>query len=122
MMPPTAEKWIAVEATVVSCRYQARALSALAFGFRVGEKFRIGFEYYAHGQLYSGEFDSPYAIPQNERLWIRYDPLHPERNTRDEWTGSAPAPTGKPRIWVGVAGSVVLSLLWFAYLRGCFGR
>jgi hypothetical protein len=79
---PQIEPWIATEATVTSCRYQFAGLGNLAFGFSTQEKFRIAFDYYAHGQLYSDEFQSPIAIPQNERIAIAYNPLHPEQNSR----------------------------------------
>jgi hypothetical protein len=71
--------WIATEATVTTCRYQSPGLSTLAFGFQTTKKFRITFDYYAHGRLYSGEFQSSVAIPQNERIPITYNPLDPNR-------------------------------------------
>ncbi len=115
------EGWIATEATVTTCRYQARALSALAFGVRLGEAFRIGFSYYAHGQLYEGQFDSSVAIPQNERIPIAYNPLHPEQNNRVLTTPDIPG-TRSPLIFIAIAGSVILTLVWFAFLRGCAAR
>jgi hypothetical protein len=54
-----APDWIATEATITACRYQSPGLSTLAFGFQTTKKFRITFDYYAHGRLYSGEFQSP---------------------------------------------------------------
>ncbi|WP_433969434.1 hypothetical protein [Tunturiibacter gelidiferens] len=76
------QTWIATEGIVTTCRYQCRGLSTLAFGFQTGERFRIAFDYYAHGRLYSDEFQSPVAIPQNERIPVTYNPLHPEQNSR----------------------------------------
>jgi hypothetical protein len=86
--PVTEQTWIATEATVTTCRYQSPGLSTLALGFQTGEKFRIAFDYYAHGRLYSDEFQSPIAIPQNERILITYNPLHPEQNSRSHATAS----------------------------------
>ena len=114
-----APEWIATEATVITCRYQSRGLSTLAFGFQTGEKFLITFDYYAHGRLYSGDFQSPIAIPQNERIPVTYNPLHPEQNSHNHGSASSTAATRTPIFAIGIAGSVILSLLWLAILRGC---
>ena len=111
------EAWIATNATVTSCRFQFARLNTLSLGIQTGEKFRITFDYYAHGRLYSGEFQSPIAIPQNERIPLTYNPLHPEQNSL---TSSPDArSTRNPLIGIGVAGSILLSLVWLAILRGC---
>ena len=112
-----APEWIATEATVTTCQYQSPGLSTLAFGFQTTQKFRITFDYYAHGRLYSGAFHSPVAIPQNERIPITYNPLDPQQNSRAFIPGATP--TRPPLIAVGIAGSIVLSLLWLAVLRSC---
>jgi hypothetical protein len=112
-----APDWIATEATVTTCRYQSPGLSTPAFGFQTTKKFRITFDYYAHGRLYSGEFQSPVAIPQNERIPITYNPLDPQQNSRSFI--SRTTSTRPPLIAIGIAGSVALSLLWLAILRGC---
>jgi hypothetical protein len=112
-----APAWIATEATVTTCKYQSPGLSTLAFGFQTTKKFSITFDYYAHGRLYSGEFQSPIAIPQNERIPITYNPLDPQQNSRSFILRTTP--TRSPLIALGIAGSVVLSLLWLAILRGC---
>jgi len=112
-----APAWIATEATVTTCKYQSPGLSTLAFGFQTTKKFSITFDYYAHGRLYSGKFQSPVAIPQNERIPITYNPLDPQQNSRSFI--SSTTPTRPPLIAIGIAGSVVLSLLWLAILRGC---
>jgi len=115
----TEQPWIATEATVTTCRYQSPGLSTLAFGFQTSEKFRIAFDYYAHGRLYSDEFQSPIAIPQNERILITYNPLHPEQNNRGRGSGTALKTTRPPILIIGIIGSIVLSLLWLAVLRSC---
>jgi hypothetical protein len=109
--------WIATEATVTACRYQSPGLSTLAFGFQTTQKFRITFHYYAHGRLYSGEFQSSLAIPQNERFPITYNPFDPQQNSRALIPN--PTTTRPPLVTIGIAGSIVLSLLWLAILRGC---
>jgi hypothetical protein len=113
-----APEWIATEATVTTCRYQSPGLSTLAFGFQTTQKFRITFDYYAHGRLYSGEFQSPIAIPQNERFTITYNPLDPQQNSRASSASGAPSPR-RTLIAIGITGSIVLSLLWLAVLRSC---
>ena len=120
--PPEAEPpWIETEATVTTCSYQFAGLSNLAFGFSTQEKFRIAFDYYARFngsvRLYSDEFQSPVAIPQNQRIAIAYNPLHPEQNSRTSGFGARPARS--PLIAIGILGSAALSLLWLAILRGC---
>jgi hypothetical protein len=114
----TEQPWIATQATVTTCRYQSPGLSILAFGFQTTQKFRITFDYYAHGRLYSGEFQSPIAIPQNERIPITYNPLHPEQNSR-ALSPNANSNARPPLIAIGIIGSIILSLLYLAILRGC---
>jgi hypothetical protein len=110
--------WIATEATVTTCRYQSPGLSILAFGFPIDQKFRITFDYYAHGRLYSGEFQSPTAIPQNEHFPITYNPLHPEQNSPTRSPTARSATTSTPIIAIGIAVSIIFSLLSLAILRG----
>ena len=119
MNPPAPQGWIETEATVITCRYQFRALSPLAFGFQTGEKFRITFDYYAHGQLYSGEFQSPVAIAQNEKIAIAYNPLRPSENSRDATTGLAGTLTRPPLLAIGIAGTLFFSLVWLFWLHSC---
>lgn len=107
--------WIETTATVTSCRFQFARLNTLTLGFQTGQKFRIAFDYYAHGQIYSDEFGSPTAIAQNTRIPVSYNPLNPRENSRISGSTSARSSL----VAFGVAGSVVLSLVWFALLRGC---
>jgi hypothetical protein len=111
------QEWVATEGTVTSCKYQFAGMSNLAYGFSTQEKYRITFDYYAHGQLYSDEFQSPVAIAQNERIPVSYDPLNPERNSRN--SGPSAKASASPVIAVGIVGSVILSLIWLIVLRGC---
>jgi hypothetical protein len=119
MTQPAPAGWIATEATVTTCKFQFAGLSNLAWGFETREKFRITFDYYAHGQLYSGEFQSPVAIPQNETIPIAYNPLDPQENTRDSSSAGTTAQKKPPLIAIGITGSIVLSLIWLVILRGC---
>ena len=102
-------------ATVLECRYEMRAGRALAFGAPSGKHFRIRYNYYANGEIHEGEFYSATAIPQNTLFPIRYNPEATHENTH-----SASTPTTRsPLIAIGIIGSVILSLAWFAILRGC---
>ena len=112
-----AQPWIATQATVTSCRFQFARMNTFTLGIQTSEKFRIAFDYYAHGRLYSDEFQSPVAIPQNEHISITYNPLHPEQNSRT--SGPDASRTRNPLIAVGILGSIVLSLLWLAVMHGC---
>jgi hypothetical protein len=109
--------WIETEATVTSCRFQFARMNTFTLGIQSGEKFSIAFDYYAHGRVYSDEFQSPVAIPQNERIPITYNPLHPEQNSRT--SGPKATSVRSPLIAIGIMGSIVLSLLWLAVMRGC---
>jgi hypothetical protein len=113
-----APEWIATEATVTTCQYQSPGLSTLAFSFQTTQRFRITFDYYAHGRLYSGEFQSPVAIPQNERIPITYNPVDPQQNSRASSESGAPSPR-RALIAIGITGSIILSLLWLGVLRSC---
>ena len=114
---PAAVPWIETEATVTSCRFQFARMNTFTLGIQTGEKLRITFDYYAHGLLYADEFQSPVAIPQNERIPITYNPLHPEQNSRT--SGPNVSPRRSSLMVAGIVGSVVLSLLWLAAIRSC---
>ena len=107
--------WLETQATVTACEYDFGAGRALAFGMPSGKHFRITFTYYAHGRSYTGEFASPTYFEQGAAFPISYNPLAPQQNSK-----SASTPITKaPLFAIGVAGSVVLSLLWLAVMRGC---
>ena len=111
------DDWIATEATVTTCRYQFARMNTFTLGIQTQDKFRITFDYYAHGRLYSDEFQSPVAVPQNERIPLSYNPLDPKQNSRGR-AQSASSGSGS-LLGFGVAGSIILSLAWLLVLRGC---
>ncbi len=113
------EPWIATTGTVTTCRYQSPGLGTLAFGFSTRKRFSITFDYYAHGRLYSDEFESDAAIPQNESIELTYNPFDPQQNSRTNHPTAASGPRRNPLIAVGIAGSLVLSLAWLLILRAC---
>lgn len=109
--------WHEVLATVTACRYDAGAGRALAFGIPTAKHFRISYNYFADNELHTGEFRSAKAIPQGTLFPIRYNPDAPHR-TSHEASGPARGVRGL-LIAIGIFGSFVLSLLWFALMRGC---
>ena len=113
---PTPEfPWLETQARVTACKYEFGAGQALAFGIPRSKHFLISFSYYAHGETFTGEFTSSTYIEQGKAFPITYNPLSPQQNSK-----SAATPTTKtPLFVIGVAGSIVLSLLWFAIMRGC---
>ena len=115
----TEEPWIATTAKVTTCKFQFAGLSTLIIGVNLREKFRITFDYYAHGRLYSDEFQSPTAIPQNTEIPLTYNPLDPQQNSRTNHPTEKPSANKPPILLIGIAGSIILSLAWLAVLRGC---
>lgn len=113
----TRSHWHEALATVIECRYDMGAGRALAFGVPASKHFRIRFNYFAEGELHAGEFASAKAMPQGTLFPIRYNPDVPHENSH---AGSAPGSQRGSVIMVGIVGSVILSLAWFAVLRGCY--
>jgi hypothetical protein len=111
------EAWQEVLATVTACRYDAGAGRALAFGMPTAKHFRISYNYFAGDELHTGEFRSAKAIPQGTLFPIRYNPDAPRQTSHDA-SGSARGVRGM-LIAIGIFGSCILSLLWFALMRGC---
>ena len=108
--------WPEVLATVTACKYDFGAGRALAFGIPLQKHFRISYNYFADGELHPGEFWSAKAIPQGQLFPIRYNPHAPHQNSHAAYAKSA---ARNPLLVVGIVGSIVLSLAWFAFLRGC---
>jgi hypothetical protein len=102
-------------ATVTACHYEAGAGRAMAFGLPTSKHFRISFNYNANGEIHQGEFYSAKAIPQNTLFPIRYNPEAAHENTHS----ASSSATRSPLIAIGIIGSVILTLAWFAILRGC---
>jgi hypothetical protein len=106
-------------ATVLECHYDVRAGRAMAFGLPSGKNFRIRYNYNANGSLHTGEFYSATAIPQNTLFPIRYDPAAPHDHTHENSVATTPPNPRRAIFLIGIAGSILLSLAWFAVLRGC---
>ena len=68
-------------ATVLSCTYDAGAGQALAFGIPLTKHFLITFNYWASGELHTGQFHSETAMPQGHLFPVTYDPAEPHKNS-----------------------------------------
>jgi hypothetical protein len=113
--------WPEALATVTECKYDFGAGQALAFGIPVSKHFRIRYNYNAVDEqgtagLHEGQFYSRKAIPQGTLFPVRYNPAAP--HTHDH-AASTTSGTRAPIFVVGIIGSVILSLIWFALMRGC---
>jgi len=107
--------WLETTAHVTACKYEFGAGRALAFGIPTSKHFLISFTYYAHGKIFTGDFTSSTYLEQGKTFTITYNPLAPERNSK-----SATTPITKtPLFAIGIAGSIFLSLIWLALMRGC---
>lgn len=109
--------WPEAFATVTACKYDFGAGRALAFGIPTSKHFRISYNYFAGGELHTGEFTSARAIPQGTLFPIRYNPDAPHQTSHDA-SSAAHGARGLP-IAIGIFGSFVLSLLWFVLMHGC---
>lgn len=110
--PDPAPPWLETTAEVIACKYEVGAGQALAFGVPRSKHFLITFTYYAHGKTFTDEFTSRTYLGQGRTFILSYNPLNPQQNTKSS--------SGRmPLFAIGVAGSVILSLIWLGILRGC---
>ena len=116
---PTTDQatWLEALATVTACHYEAGAGRALAFGLPTTKHFRISYNYFVDDEIHTGEFTSAKPIPQNTLFPIRYNPDAPHQNSHA--TSHTPQNSRAPMLLIGIIGSLILSLAWFAILRGC---
>ena len=113
--PATSPPWLKTQAEVIACKYQSGAGQALAFGIPASKHFLITFTYYAHGKTYTDQFPSSTYIEQGETFPISYNPLAPQQNSK-----SAATPAIRtPPFAIGIAGSVILFLIWLVLMRTC---
>ena len=108
--------WPEVLATVTECKYEFGAGRALAFGIPTSKHFLIRYNYFADGELHSGEFASAKPIPQGHLFPIRYDPIAPYEHTHAASTARS---IRGPILTIGIIGSFILSFILLASLRGC---
>ncbi len=110
-------EWPEVLATVTECKYDVGAGRALAFGIPTRKHFLIHYNYFADGEFHSGELRSAKPIPQGLLFPIRYDPDAPRDHKHALSTASSKR---SPTLVIGIFGSLILSFLWFVFMRGCY--
>jgi hypothetical protein len=114
--PSTKPAWLETEAKITACKYQPSRMNNLTLGIPTDPNhFLITFTYYVHGKTYTDEFTSPVYLEQGTILPITYNPLAPKQNSK---SAATPA-TSTPLFAIGIAGSIILSLVWLALMRGC---
>jgi hypothetical protein len=121
-LTPEQANWPEALATVTACKYDFGAGRALAFGIPTSKHYRIAYNYNAPNEqgdeeLHTGQFPSAKPIPQGTLFPIRYNPNAPHQNSHDAHT--APQNPRAPLLIIGILGSIILSLAWFALLRSC---
>ncbi len=113
--------WLETQAEVTTCHYEFARINPLSLGITTNSnRFLISFTYYAHATTFSGEFISPVAMGQGQIFPIFYNPMNPQESRQSESgaTGSGWT-SGGPLFTVGIAGSIVISLLYLAMVHGC---
>jgi hypothetical protein len=114
-IPAPEPPWLETTARVTACKYEFGTGQALAFGIPSSKHFLITFTYHAHGKDFTDEFRSAKYLAQGQTFTLTYNPLAPQQNSK-----SAAVPTTRtPLFAIGIAGSIVLSLIYLAMLRGC---
>jgi len=112
----TAHRWMETEATVTGCRYEFARMNTLTFGIAANNnQFLVAFNYYAHGKSYNDEFASRAAMDKGETFRLFYNPMEPRENS----TSAGASSRRSPLFALGVAGSVVLTLLYLGMIYGC---
>lgn len=120
MPEPANPQWPEAMATVTTCKYNAGAGRAMAFGLPTTRHFQITYNYLAPNaegtaELHTGEFASAKAIPENTLFPIHYNPDAPHENSHSASTAFSRSPV----LAIGIVGSIILTFAWFLILRGC---
>jgi len=113
--------WLETQAEVTACHYESAGMNTLTLGIAPdSNRFSISFTYYAHAKTFSGELTSPVAMEQGRTFPIFYNPLNPQESRQSESGATGSGLTGRnPLVAIGIAGSVVISLLYLAMMHGC---
>ncbi len=114
--PEDQAEWPEAIAEVTACVYDVRAGRALAFGLTTKKHFRISYNYRVGDDLHTGECFAEKAMPQGTLFPIHYDPDLPQQHHSGQ-DGSRKQAV--PLLAIGIAGSIVLSLAWLLFMRGC---
>ncbi len=109
--------WLETQAEVTACHYEFARMNTLSLGIATEpNRFIISFTYYAHATTFSDELTSPVAMEQGKIFPIFYNPLNPQQNRQS----GSPSTSRAPLFALGIAGSIVISLLYLAMMNGCY--
>ena len=109
--------WLETQAEVTACRYEFARMKTLSLGITTSPNhFIVSFSYYAHAKTFCDKFTSPVAMEKGETFPVFYNPLNPQQNNPSEH----PPASRMPLFAVGIAGSIVISLLYLAMMIGCY--
>ncbi len=113
--------WLETQAEVISCHYEFARMNTFTLGISPdSNRFSISFTYYAHAKTYSGDFTSPVSMVQGKTFPVFYNPLKPQDNSRSQSGATESGSSGgRPLYAIGIAGSIVISLLYLAMMQGC---
>jgi len=113
--------WLETQAKVTACHYEFARMNTLSLGIGIDAgQFLISFTYYAHARTFNGEFISPVAMEQGKTFPIFYNPLNPQENGQS--VSGVPifgTASRTPLFALGIAGSIVISLLLLVSMHGC---
>ena len=117
----SAVPWMETQAEVTDCHYEFARMNTLRLGIAADPyRFLISFTYYAHAQIFNGEFTSPVAMEKGGTFAVFYNPLNPQENRRTESGATGSCLTGRdPLFAIGIAGSIVISFLYLAMMQSC---
>jgi hypothetical protein len=108
--------WMETQAQVTACHYEFARLNVLTLGYASDTKhFSIYFTYYAHGKTFGSELNSSVAMEKGQKFSIFYNPLNPQQNSVSN-SGSC---SGWQISALGIAGSIVISLIYLSMMQGC---
>lgn len=113
--------WLETQAEVTACHYEFARMNTLTLGIApYSNRFSISFTYYAHARTFRGEFTSPVAMEEGKTFPVFYNPLNPQESRQSESGATGSGLTSRsPLFAIGIAGSVVISLLYLAMMHGC---
>jgi CO/xanthine dehydrogenase FAD-binding subunit len=107
--------WMVTEARVTECRNELVRASALTLRITNDpNKLTVSFTYYAHAQLYYGNFISLVVRAQGETFSVYYNALNPSENTQSSSGSTKRSPASD----IAMLGVILISILALSLVRG----
>jgi len=106
--------WDQTQAIVLQSRYQFARLNTLTLGIQVQQKFCVTYRFTVDGNEYTGTFQSPKALLQDETFPVRYNPADPTENN----LSNRPPAAEIPLIKIAIAALFLIPLLWLILHHG----